>query len=820
MGTVDTVAGPGFCEAGAARPDPSSTAVGDIAAHQNGTLWFESGVTGDVVKAINSTTVDLVKAAVETPPRAGQGGSGASAPRRKPPSRLAADGESGLIVAAPTAVLHFVNAPVTIAGTTAPDREGDASQPLAGDGGPLAAARFTLVAAIAADRSGNVYVADEIDSRTSSIAIRFLNRGDSPITFYPGTAQELTIAPGTVDTIAGGGRGRLRGELVAARPALAVAGERLYLGATLGGAPSRATVRVLDLAGTERPLHGRTVASGTFAEVATVQGRGAAGQTGGTRPASVLSGIAAGDDGNLYLAEPANHRVRRVDAAGVITTFAGTGAPGFNGNGQPAVQAQLALPYDVEVGAQGRVFIADAGNSQVRFVDTGGTIHAALGNGFSTGWVCDGADSSGFAFSGQPSSLVVDAVNVYIVAERRQIFRLGPSGSPAPVAGGPAGFCDNPGGCPGDETKPPTTVDLSGMLAAGARPGGGLYLLEPSRVRLLNLSTRSVTAHGVVVPAGTMRTVAGVAQTSVAQPTTISPPSGPAAEPPSPTPDGGRAIARSQNAVFTAVAADRRGNLLVGDLSLHPRAIGRASVRQIDAEGTITTLVTRPEGRSDGTIDSARCCAYVAGLRADDDGNVYIADTVGGRVWFLNRGSAQVVVHGVTVAPGAVEAVAGAGVAAGGSQEEGIPAIQAQLTRPRGLALAASGALYLVDSREHSVHRVDSGGIITTVIGTGQPGFNGDGLRGQLTSLNEPVDVALDVCGNLLVSDLKNNRVRRLNIVASCRATGGPRTPGGTSGPLVSLAGAAVAVAALGVAWGAAVRRRRQRLDPAKGGCV
>ena len=85
--------------------------------------------------------------------------------------------------------------------------------------------------------------------------------------------------------------------------------------------------------------------------------------------------------GNLYIADENNHRIRRVDPSGIITTIAGTGEEGFSGDGGPAVEAHLNFPRGVAVDAAGNVYIADHGNHRIRKVDPSGTITTVAGMG-------------------------------------------------------------------------------------------------------------------------------------------------------------------------------------------------------------------------------------------------------------------------------------------------------------------------------------------------------------------------------------------------------------------------------------------------------
>jgi streptogramin lyase len=80
------------------------------------------------------------------------------------------------------------------------------------------------------------------------------------------------------------------------------------------------------------------------------------------------SDVAVDDDGDVYVVESATHRVRRVDRRGIISTVAGTGRPGYAGDGGPGARAELRAPTSVAVGDDGAVYIADSGNWRVRKV--------------------------------------------------------------------------------------------------------------------------------------------------------------------------------------------------------------------------------------------------------------------------------------------------------------------------------------------------------------------------------------------------------------------------------------------------------------------
>ncbi|MBK9517940.1 MAG: hypothetical protein IPO09_11390 [Anaeromyxobacter sp.] len=165
-----------------------------------------------------------------------------------------------------------------------------------------------------------------------------------------------------------------------------------------------------------------------------------------------------------------------------------------------------------------------------------------------------------------------------------------------------------------------------------------------------------------------------------------------------------------------------------------------------------------------GQATLARLSAPAA-LAVGPDGSVYVAER-GNRV--VRR-----------VAPdGTITTVAGTGQA--GDSGDGGPATAAALTDPAALAASADGALYLADRGAHRVRRVAPGGTISTVAGTGQAGFSGDGGLAALAQLSQPTGLAVDRAGNLLVADLGNARVRRLDFAGRIETVAGTGQPGAT----------------------------------------
>jgi len=132
--------------------------------------------------------------------------------------------------------------------------------------------------------------------------------------------------------------------------------------------------------------------------ISTVAGNGVEGFGGDGRPATSASlrnpvGLALDGSGNLYIADRGNHRIRKVSAGGVISTVAGNGGAGFGGDGGAATAAGLNVPFDVKADAGGELYIADLNNHRIRKVDVGGIISTFAGNGIA-GYNGDGGPAN------------------------------------------------------------------------------------------------------------------------------------------------------------------------------------------------------------------------------------------------------------------------------------------------------------------------------------------------------------------------------------------------------------------------------------------
>lgn len=223
--------------------------------------------------------------------------------------------------------------------------------------------------------------------------------------------------------------------------------------------------------------------------------------------------------------------------------------------------------------------------------------------------------------------------------------------------------------------------------------------------------------------------------------------------------DGGPAtLARLDSPL--AVAVDQAGNLLIADAHNH-------RIRRVDAAtGIISTVVgTGIAGLSpDGSTGVATAVDLPSALTLSRAGDLYFAD------------ARRHVVRRLDHATGLIVTVAGNGH--DGWSGDGAQATQASIDSPRGIALDAADNLYLSDTHNQRVRRVDRAtGVIRSAAGNGASGFAGDGGNATGSSLALPRGLAIDGNGNLLIVDSSNHRLRRVDAV---------------SGQIQSIAGAGV----------------------------
>ena len=159
----------------------------------------------------------------------------------------------------------------------------------------------------------------------------------------------------------------------------------------------------------------------------------------------------------------------------------------------------------------------------------------------------------------------------------------------------------------------------------------------------------------------------------------------------------------------------------------------------------------------------------------DRQGNLYVAEAPNHCVRRIDKDT------------GVITTVAGTGSV--GYSGDGGPATQATFNEPYSLEIDGNGDIYIVDRLNAVVRKVDAAtGVITTVAGTGEPGYGGDGGPGSQAQLREPNDCFLDGRGGLLIADIQDQRIRRLDLASGVITTfagNGEKVRGGDGGPAV-----------------------------------
>ena len=442
--------------------------------------------------------------------------------------------------------------------------------------------------------------------------------------------------------------------------------------------------------------------------ITTFAGGGAPGTGAGRAaetPLEYPSDVAADGLGNFFLASPASHQIYKVDAAGNLTTLAGTGEPGFAGDGGPAVHARLDGPQGLATGLHGTLFIADSGNNRIRRVDSDGTIATLAGTG-ERGFSGEGGSAANARLNA-PFGVASDLRGNVFVADtfNHRIRMVDHAGNITTIAGyGRVGFSGDGGRAVAASLSHPNGVALDAQ--------GHLYIADT-----LNHRVRKVD------PDGNISTIAGLGAVGFSG-------------------DGGPAV-NAMLAEPTGLAVDGAGNLLIADF-------GNSRVRRVDAAGVITTVAGTGASAYSGDSGPAMDAGLnrPQGVAADGAGNVLVADALNHRVRKVN-------------AMGTISTIAGNGAI--GDVGDHRPASEARLSIPTGVAADRFGNIFIADSGHDRIRRVDVAGIVATVAGTGGHGSSGDGGVGAGAEFAHPTGVAVDGSGNLLIADMFNHRVRRLD---------------------------------------------------------
>ncbi len=478
------------------------------------------------------------------------------------------------------------------------------------------------------------------------------------------------------------------------------------------------------------------------------------------------AGVAVDEAGNIYIADAGNQRIRRVTPDGLINTVAGKGFESFSGDGGPATGAALDSPGGVAVDTMGNLYIADTDNHRIRKVTADGLISTVAGSGPTGppggGFGGDGGPATSARLNG-PTSLVVDtAGNLYVADTGNHTIR---KATPAGIINSVAGAGVR--GFNGDG-GPATWAALNGPSGLAIDTGGSLYIADTGNQRV-----RQVTSSGII------NTIAGNGLAGFG---------------------GDAGPARSaQLSAPRGLAVDAAGNVYVS----HSSGLDRPRIRKLSP----TSVPIQPGSYLISTVAGGGGGGGLAapfyqpsGVAIDRVSNLYVASsasivkvTPGGviselAVTFTTPDSLWSGPPGVTVdgagnlyfsdpnmhkiqritPVGAISTVAGTGEPGfEPGHGDGGPATSATLFEPSGIAVDALGSLYIADQSSSRIRRVTPTGIIATAAGTvvmfGETaGFSGDGGRATAALLARPVGVAVDGTGNLYIADTGNHRIRRV----------------------------------------------------------
>jgi sugar lactone lactonase YvrE len=315
------------------------------------------------------------------------------------------------------------------------------------------------------------------------------------------------------------------------------------------------------------------------AQVVSTFAGSTAGFADGTATAAKFSGpygVAVDAAGNVYLADSGNNRIRKITAAGVVSTLAGSGVAGFaEGAGNTA---QFDQPFGVAVDAAGNVIVGDTGNNRIRKITAAGVVSTLAGS------IEGNVDATGSAAQfNRPGGVAIDAAGTVFVADawNHLIREISAAGVVSTLAGSTLGFADGTG----------TAAQFNYPEGVAVDAAGNVYIADGSNNRI-----RKITSAGVV------STLAGSTQGY-----------------------GDGTGAAAQFHLPIGVAADAAGNVFVADDLNH-------RIRIISPSGVVTSAAgSGIAGFADGAGTSAKF-GYPHAVAADASGNIFVADTNNNRI--------------------------------------------------------------------------------------------------------------------------------------------------------------------------------------------
>jgi uncharacterized protein (TIGR03437 family) len=258
-----------------------------------------------------------------------------------------------------------------------------------------------------------------------------------------------------------------------------------------------------------------------------------------------------------------------------------------------------------------------------------------------------------------------------------------------------------------------TDAELSSPVRVAVDSSGNLYIADQGNNRVRKVSN------------GTITTYAGNGTSGY-------------------TGDG--SAATSAEVLPSGLAIDSSGSLYITSAASNV-------IRKVTSSGTISTIAgdaSMAAGYGSDDVSATKTALNLpVGVTVDSSGNIYFTDTGNERVRKVSSA-------------GIITTIAGNGFA--DNEGNGGAATSAKVNGPRGIAIDAAGNIYIADTLNHVIRKINASGIISIVAGNeaAGPGFSGDGKEATSAQLNYPIDIAVDDIGNLYIADYLNSRIRRV----------------------------------------------------------
>jgi sugar lactone lactonase YvrE len=551
--------------------------------------------------------------------------------------------------------------------------------------------------------------------------------------------------------------------------------------------------------------------------VSTLAGTGIAGNIEGFATDATFntpSGVAVDKAGNVFVADTGNHRIRRISAGGVVSTFAGSSVGFQDGQG---TSAQFNTPWSLAIDPFGNLYVSDAGNQRVRKVSPKGVVTTLAGSG-QAGYL-DGPASSaqfntlrGIALDGSGNLFLADTGNL-------RVRRLTPLGTVTTVAGsGQAGYIDGPSSSAQFNAPMGVAIDLAGNVVVAESVNRRIRLVGKdgtvstlagsgavqwldgagTQAAFVNPTCIFVDPVGLVVVGDgpLMRTIAAQVKgcddgnpctTDSCDPKTGACSNAKAAVK-TPCNDGnactsGEACDLGGTCVGTAKSCDDTNPCTTDACNPYTAECENVASNGACEDGSACTLSdhcaggkcvtdvvvvsTLAGGKTQGYLDGASASAQFNGphgIAIDGNGTIYVTDQSNQRI----RKRTQ---------DGQVTTLAGSG-------QQGYldgPGSSAQFNSPADVAVDKAGNVYVADAFNNRIRKITSGGTVTTLAGSGQSGYV-DGA-GSSAKFDTPIGIAIDAGGKVYVADMGNQRIRTIAPDGTVGTLAGSGQQGTVNGP-------------------------------------